>query len=314
MIMAGIMGWRVPARVLAGMALAAVLSAYAGPGFLSSGRAAAQERDVTLGQGVQEVTVAPNETMTLRTGQNFGDLVVGNAGMIDVIPLTDKTMFVRAKKIGATNISVYDDNKNLLGVIDVHVTRDLGEVRQAIAAAVPGSSVRVINSNEQIRLTGTVRNAEDLSRVMEIAQSYSPGQPVLNQLRVSDAQQVMLDVRMIEAKRTAGRDLGIGWNGASANGTIVRIGGRRRGAASTRRPSAIARRPGALDYPERGSTSSSMRWRRRTSSVGWHSRTSSRCRARRRASTPAARCRSSPSPTAAGRSPRRPTTGPTACG
>ncbi len=313
MIMAGIMGWRVPARVLAGMALAAVLSAYAGPGFLSSGRAAAQERDVTLGQGVQEVTVAPNETMTLRTGQNFGDLVVGNAGMIDVIPLTDKTMFVRAKKIGATNISVYDDNKNLLGVIDVHVTRDLGEVRQAIAAAVPGSSVRVINSNEQIRLTGTVRNAEDLSRVMEIAQSYSPGQPVLNQLRVSDAQQVMLDVRMIEAKRTAGRDLGIGWNGASTNGTILRIGGGAAGAASTRRPSARSS-PRRSHYRERGSTSSSTRWKRRTSSVGWRSRTSSRCRARRRASTPAARCRSSPSPTAAGRSPRRPTTGPTACG
>jgi pilus assembly protein CpaC len=53
--------------------------------------------------------------------------------------------------------------------------------------------------------------------VMEIAQSYSEF-PVLNQLRVADSQQVMLEVRVIEAQRSTGRDLGIGWSGQGRNG------------------------------------------------------------------------------------------------
>jgi pilus assembly protein CpaC len=52
---------------------------------------------------------------------------------------------------------------------------------------------------------------------VEIAQSYSDV-PVLNQLRVSDTQQVMLEVRVIEASRQTGRDLGIGWSGQGRNG------------------------------------------------------------------------------------------------
>ena len=223
--MAGFSGWRVPvARASTGIAFAAALAVATGLSLVSAGHAAAQERLVSLGQDVQEVTIAPNETMTIRADKEFGDLVVGSANIIDVVPLTGESMFIRAKKIGATNISVYDDQKKLIGVIDVHVTRDLAEVRSALRAAVPGAHVQVIDSNNQIRLTGTVRSAEDLTRVMEIAQSYSPAQPVLNQLRVSDPQQVMLEVRMIEAKRSAGRDLGIGWSGQSNSGTIVRIG------------------------------------------------------------------------------------------
>ncbi|MCA1409483.1 type II and III secretion system protein family protein, partial [Ensifer sp. BRP08] len=72
-------------------------------------------------------------------------------------------------------------------------------------------------SNDRIRLTGTVRDAVELQRVLEIAQSYSD-QPVLNQLRVADSQQVMLEVRVIEASRQTGRDLGIGWAGHGKNG------------------------------------------------------------------------------------------------
>jgi pilus assembly protein CpaC len=199
-------------------ALVAVFSACAcwGPGF--TWRADAQEKFVTLGGSVQQVTLPPNETMTLNTGQAFGDLVIGSADMIDVVPLSDRSLFIRAKQVGATNISVYDDSKKLLGVIDVRISSDFSEAASAIRSAAPSAQVRVFNSNDRIRLTGVVRDAAELQRVVEIAQSYSD-QPVMNQLRVSDSQQVMLEVRVIEASRQTGRDLGIGWS-ARGNNTI----------------------------------------------------------------------------------------------
>lgn len=198
-------------------AMTAVFLTYSclGPGITA--RADAQEKFISLAGSVQQVTIPPNETLTIRTGKPFGDLVIGSAELIDVVPLSDKSLFVRAKKNGATNISVYGDDKSLLGVIDIRVASDFTEVAMAIRSAAPSAQVRVINSNDRIRLTGIVRDAVELQRVMEIAQSYSD-QPVLNQLRVSDSQQVMLEVRVIEASRQTGRDLGIGWSGQGKNG------------------------------------------------------------------------------------------------
>lgn len=181
------------------------------------GPAGAQEKFVSLTGSVQQVTLAPNDTLTIRTGKPFGDLVIGSAELIDVVPLSDKSLFIRGKQTGSTNISVYDDNKALIGVIDVRVASDFSEVASAIRSAAPSARVRVFNSNDRIRLTGVVRDAVELQRVVEIAQSYSE-EPVLNQLRVSDSQQVMLEVRVIEASRQTGRDLGIGWSGQGKNG------------------------------------------------------------------------------------------------
>lgn len=205
------------ARAKALAATVAVISAYGlwGPGL--AGRADAQEKFVNLGAGVQQVNLPPNETMTIRTAKPFGDLVIGSAELIDVVPLSDRSLFIRGKKTGATNISVYDDDKKLVGVIDIRIASDFSEVASAIRSASPGSQVRVINSNDRIRLTGIVRDASELQRVLEIAQSYSD-QPVLNQLRVNASQQVMLEVRVIEASRQTGRDLGIGWSGRGNNG------------------------------------------------------------------------------------------------
>lgn len=207
-------GRKAGARALAA-AVAVLLACTTWPGF--TGPADAQEKFVTLGGSVQRVVIATNDTLTIRTGKAFGDLVIGSADLIDVVPLSDKSLFIRGKINGATNISVYDDDKRLLGVIDVRVASDFSEVAGAIRAAAPSAQVRVANSNDRIRLTGVVRDAVELQRVVEIAQSYTDT-PVLNQLRVADSQQVMLEVRIIEASRQTGRDLGIGWAGHGDKG------------------------------------------------------------------------------------------------
>ncbi|MCG5481024.1 type II and III secretion system protein family protein [Sinorhizobium alkalisoli] len=203
------------ARALAATAAAAIAFGCWGTGFV--GPADAQEEYINLTGSVEQVTLPPNDTVTIRTSKTFGDLVIGSAELIDVVPLSDQSLFIRGKALGATNISIYDDDKQLIGVIDVRVASDFSEVASAVRAAAPSSRVQVFNSNNRIRLAGTVRDAVELQRVVEIAQSYSE-QPVMNQLRVAESQQVMLEVRIIEASRQTGRDLGIGWSGQGRNG------------------------------------------------------------------------------------------------
>ncbi len=199
-----IVSWAATVCLLAGLSMPASLHA--------------QERNITIGGGnVSHVTIAPGNTLTITTSRRFADLVVGNAAVADVVPLTERSLYIQGKGSGATNISIYDDSKNLLGVIDVRIRLDLNEMEAAIRAAVPSSKLRISNVNDRIRLSGMVKNSVDLARVLEIAQQYS-SDPVLNQVRVADGQQVSLEVRIIEASRGAGRDLGIGFTGIDAGG------------------------------------------------------------------------------------------------
>lgn len=187
--------------------------------------AEAQQRSISIGNGaVSNIVVRPGSTLTIATSQPFSNLVVGDVAIADVVPLSDRTFYVQAIGQGTTNISIYDGGDRLLGVVDTRVQLDLGDVASAVRAAVPGGNVRVTNFNNRIHLSGTVKSAPDVVRVIEVAQQYS-SDPVINAISVSDAQQVSLEVRVLEARRAAGRDLGINFRGVK--GSSIGVAGSR---------------------------------------------------------------------------------------
>ena len=193
------------------MALSVVLS--------GSTEVQAQTRFVALGGPTERILVPPGITVTVETDRPFADIVVGNPNVADVMPLTDRSIYIQGKTSGFTNIALYDGQSALIGVIDVRVQRSLGDLREAIARAVPGASVDIMNVNERIRLSGVVRDRVSKDRVVEIAQQYSD-EPIVDALRIESGQQVELQVRILEVSRRAGRSLGVGLEvGGSGSGT-----------------------------------------------------------------------------------------------
>lgn len=176
---------------------------------------------VVLGSSaVDPIEITPGFTMTVEVDKPYVDLVVGNPGVADVFPLTDRSVYIQGNAPGATNVALYNAQKELLGTIIVQVRVDFGELQEAINAAVPSSSVEVSNVNNRVRLSGEVRDNVDLGRVLDIANQYTAdGQPLVNAVRVTDPQQVQLDVRILEVSRTAGRDLGINLQSTEFNTT-----------------------------------------------------------------------------------------------
>src|SRR5262245_18300992 len=59
-------------------------------------------------------------------------------------------------------------------------------------------------------LSGTAPDGPTVDKAVVIAKQFGPD--VINTVQVSSPQQVMLEVRFVEANRTAGRDLGMQWN------------------------------------------------------------------------------------------------------
>lgn len=184
------------------------------------GSAASGVQRVSLGGGNVAQMVPKGETSTLKTDLAYVDLVVGDPEIADVMPLTDHSFYVHGKKIGATSVSAYDANRKLIGSIDLEVGYSTGRLRMELRRRIPNSSIKVSSINGRILLSGSVPDAIALDRALTIAHQF--GGEVLNQMSITEPQQVMLEVRFIEASRQAGRELGVKWDAVSKrlNATI----------------------------------------------------------------------------------------------
>ena len=185
---------------------------------LTAPAAKAQSKDqvVEIGQDkIGAAKVAVGKSRTLRTSVGFVDLVVGDVEVADVMPLTDHSLYVMGKKIGTTNVSIFDASKRLVGLIEVEVTYDTPRLADDLERAAPGQGGRVTSANGRTVLTGAVGDAVAASDASNLAKAYGP--EVINEMKVRAPQQVMLEVRFIEASRTAGKAIGVNWDVVGKN-------------------------------------------------------------------------------------------------
>lgn len=164
---------------------------------------------------VGSVRITQGKSRTLRTNLAYVDLVVGDPEIADIMPLTDRSMYMLGKKIGTTNVSVFDAAKQLVGIIDVEVAYDTPRLAADLERVAPGRGARVSSANGRTVLSGTARDGITAARAMALAKAYGP--EVLNDLKVRGPQQVMLEVRFVEASRNAGRELGVNWDVVGKN-------------------------------------------------------------------------------------------------
>jgi len=183
---------------------------------LSAGQMAAPASAATLvkissDDRVARLKVVSGRSETFRLTVPFGEIVVGDPETADVNALSDRTLYVLGRKLGTTNITLFDENKNLLAVLDVEVTHDLSGLREALKQALPGSNLRVKSLNGRVMLEGVVPSAPAAEKAMNIARDFA-GDNVTNSFAIAANQQVNLEVRVIEVARSVGKELGFNWN------------------------------------------------------------------------------------------------------
>ena len=167
------------------------------------------------------VTVAIGKSQDVRTDASFVDIMVGDPEVADVNPLTDHSLSILAKKIGTTRVSVYSENKKMVGVFDVEVSYDITRLTNELQRRFRGSHLEASTVNGRIMLSGEVIDAATLDKAVTIARQFGP--EIINSVSVMQPQQVMLEVRFIEISRSAGRELGVQWNRFGGN-SIANVG------------------------------------------------------------------------------------------
>jgi len=156
------------------------------------------------------VSVAVAKSEDVATDSSFTDILVGDPEIADVNPLTDKTISILGKKIGTTRVSLYGEGKRLVGIFDIEVSYDVSKLREELAQRFRTAKIRVSTANGRVLLSGMAPDGIVLDSILSVARQFGPD--VINSIQVAQPQQVMLEVRFVEAARSAGRDLGVQWN------------------------------------------------------------------------------------------------------
>ena len=130
---------------------------------------------------VQRVKVVVNKSRTFKVDTAFATIIAGSPDIVDVKSLSDHMIYVQGKQTGTTNVILFDSAMKQIGVLDVEVVIDTGNLQQNIRTGTGMQGVRVSASEGQVLLSGTAVDAVAAERAMAIATStVAKGGTVVN--------------------------------------------------------------------------------------------------------------------------------------
>ena len=172
--------------------------------------------------GALEVPV--NKSQVVTTDRAIGKALVGNEEIADVLPISERSVYVLGKKMGTTSLTLYGRDNRVLAVMDVAVGPDVESLRTQFEQLIPGQTIDARISNDAVILSGLVSDPGAADRAAQIAKAYA-GDKVINLITVGGSQQVMLEVRFAEVNRQIGEQLAVQGFGLSDGGTFDAVTG-----------------------------------------------------------------------------------------
>ncbi len=153
------------------------------------------------------ITVPRDKSLSFRLDQPASKIVVAQPDIAEIVGTTDRSFYVRGVEFGSTNLLVYGPGGRLQQVIDIRVGYDAASLQQDLMAAMPSEPIQVRNLGEGLLLVGNVSNTGAAAKAKTIAEKFAPN-AVTTALTVRASQQVVLEVRVLEASRSALQDIG----------------------------------------------------------------------------------------------------------
>jgi len=159
----------------------------------------------------RSITVAKDKSAAFRLDYPVSEIVVAQPDTLQLVATTDHSFYIRGKQLGVTNILVYDKQHRLAQVIDVHVCQDIHSLQSDLETALPGEHIIAASFAGGVLLSGRASTSAVEMRAKAIAERYAPKE-VSSTVTIQAAQQIMVEVRMIEASRNSLRDVGFNVN------------------------------------------------------------------------------------------------------
>ncbi|MBW0146115.1 type II and III secretion system protein family protein [Marinobacter arenosus] len=167
---------------------------------------------VSSGIERQMVDVALNQSQILYLDEPIAKVSLGNPEIADILILRSRQLYVVGKKLGSTNVTLWDNNNTVVSVLGIEVTHDLEGLKARLHQILPDETIEVRSAQGDIVLSGEVSSAPRVDTAVQLARSFQGGGEVpgnvLNMMQVGGAQQVMLEVQVAEVSRDLLKNIG----------------------------------------------------------------------------------------------------------
>jgi len=138
--------------------------------------------------------------------------------VINVTALSPNQVRVQALTPGVTTMLLIDEEETTHSV-EVFVMGDVRHLQAYINRFFRHASVEAVAVGSGVVLRGWVQQPSTITELVEIAEEFYPR--VLNQMKVGGAQQVLLNVKVMEVQRTKIRNVGFNFLYANDDGAIT---------------------------------------------------------------------------------------------
>ena len=169
---------------------------------------------------VGEMTVAIGKSQVISAPAALSQVVVGNPNVADVRLLSSRRVLLLGKGAGRTNLALRGEDDQVVALLDLVVTHDVQGLKRKLHELLPGEEgIEVRTSNSAVILAGEVSDQRAMETALTAARSFA-GDDVRNMLQIGGGQQVMLEVRIAEVRRSSLLELGVQSEVTGSSGSL----------------------------------------------------------------------------------------------
>jgi len=199
-----------------------------------------------------------NKSLIIELPRPARDVLVSNPAIADAVMRTSQRIYLTGVAVGQTNIFVFDQSGRQVLNLELDVERDISGLQDTLRRLIPGSRINVELINDNIVLSGSVKNAGDSRKAMDLADIFANGganaststqdsgtssstqagavsislgdqggsgqaveSRIVNLLSIEGEDQVHLKVSVAEVQRNIAKQLGIDINSAIQIGKLA---------------------------------------------------------------------------------------------
>ena len=157
----------------------------------------------------QSLDLTVGTSKIIETPKKFKRASLAEPEIADTIVLSTKQVYVTAKKLGTTTLTLWAQDGSVSNVVQVRVTPDVTRLKEQLHTLLPNEpGIQVVASGEHITVAGNVSNVEALNNALVLAEPFAP-KKIVNLMQVEGVQQVMMEVKIAEMQRGLLKRLGV---------------------------------------------------------------------------------------------------------
>jgi len=146
----------------------------------------------------EKLNLVAGKSKVIETSVPITRASIADPEVADTVVLSPKQLYVVGKKVGATNLTLWDEKGRVLTIYNMEITPDLDRLKLQLQHLLPDEQkIQIESSHDFVTLSGKVRSSSRLKEVLAIAEAYAPNK-IINLLQVDSETSPPVEVDVIK--------------------------------------------------------------------------------------------------------------------